>query len=82
MKLTITNVLAVNENQTTYNGESKFDCVAKLVEDDTTFSHTVEAVSEMLKENLSQMVDDDDIATTALEAVSKGFGYQVEWVED
>ena len=71
-----------NENQTTYNGESKFECITALIEEDSTFSHTVEAVSEMLKENLSQMAEDEDIAITALEAVSKGFGYQVEWVED
>ena len=71
-----------NENQTTYNGESKFECIATLVEENSTFSHTVEAVSEMLKENLSQMAEDEDIAISALEAVSKGFGYQVEWVED
>ena len=71
-----------NEKQTTYNGESKFECITALIEEDSTFSHTVEAVSEMLKENLSQMAEDEDIAITALEAVSKGFGYQIEWVED
>lgn len=78
-------VIDINKIEYNYYGDDKMECVADLVENGKqklAFRQTVESVSDMLKENVSQMVNDEDIIISALEAVSKGFGYKIVWEED
>lgn len=82
MKLTIIDNLKI---EFYYYGEDKMECITNLIEVknkftiNNKFTKTIESVAELLKENVSQMVDDEDVAISALEAVSKGFGYEVIW---
>lgn len=78
-------VIDTNKIEYNYYGDDKLECIANLIENGKqklAFRATIESVSDMLGENVSQMTNDEDIAISALEAVSKGFGYKIVWEEN